>query len=156
VLYCDRCPELNYFTIDQLVILQRELVKVGSQAEISDLIYPLLSAVKRDCNHGDLVTAMARAQKDIEDRDREIEELAADESEDMEEEEAGAGSGGDAANQELTFIQEMVNGGFSATLARAALGHVAPEKVDEGQSLTGKINPLSQMKINSTFTLQKE
>jgi hypothetical protein len=74
----------------------------------------------------------------------------------MEEEEAGAGSGGDAANQELASIQEMINGGVSATLARAALAHVAPDKVDEGQCLTGKINLLSQMKIHFYITLQTE
>ena len=40
---------LNYFTTDQLVILQRELVKIGTNEEPSHLIYPLLSAVKSEC-----------------------------------------------------------------------------------------------------------
>ena len=45
---------LNYFTIDQLVILQRELVKIGTEEHPSVLIYPLLSAVKRNCTPGKL------------------------------------------------------------------------------------------------------
>lgn len=44
---------LNYFTVDQLVILQRELVKMGTQEEPSHLIYPLLSAVKENCTPGE-------------------------------------------------------------------------------------------------------
>lgn len=43
---------LNYFTVDQLVILQRELVKIGTEEQPSLLIYPLLSAVKENCTPG--------------------------------------------------------------------------------------------------------
>jgi len=43
---------LNYFTVDQLVILQQELVKMGSEDEPSKHIYPLLSAVKANCKPG--------------------------------------------------------------------------------------------------------
>lgn len=44
---------LNYFTVDQLVILQRELVKMGTdEEEPRHHIYPLLSAVKQNCTPG--------------------------------------------------------------------------------------------------------
>ena len=43
---------LNYFTVDQLVILQQELVKMGSEDQPSKHIYPLLSAVKANCKPG--------------------------------------------------------------------------------------------------------
>lgn len=43
---------LNYFTVDQLVILQRELVKIGTEDAATHLIYPLLSAVKENCSSG--------------------------------------------------------------------------------------------------------
>lgn len=46
---------LNYFTIEQLVILQRELVKVGTEETPSLLIYPLLSAVKANCTPGSIL-----------------------------------------------------------------------------------------------------
>jgi hypothetical protein len=43
---------LNYFTIDQLVVLQRELVKIGTETQPDLRIYPLLSAVKANCTPG--------------------------------------------------------------------------------------------------------
>ena len=43
---------LNYFTVDQLVILQRELVKMGTEENMSCRVYPLLSAIKSDCSPG--------------------------------------------------------------------------------------------------------
>ena len=56
---------LNYFTIDQLVQLQRELVKVGTEVEPSVMVYPLLSAVKKDCTPADLREAMKHAQQEL-------------------------------------------------------------------------------------------
>lgn len=43
---------LNYFTVDQLVILQRELVNMGTETDPSHLVYPLLFAVKENCSPG--------------------------------------------------------------------------------------------------------
>ena len=43
---------LNYFTVDQLVILQKEMVKICTGGKPSILIYPLLSAVKKNCTQG--------------------------------------------------------------------------------------------------------
>ncbi|KAK3585587.1 hypothetical protein CHS0354_036774 [Potamilus streckersoni] len=57
--------ELNYFTTDQLVILQQELVKVGPNQDLDIRIYPLLSAVKENCTYKDLVDAMKKATKDL-------------------------------------------------------------------------------------------
>ena len=56
---------LNYFTIDQLVLLQRELVKIGTEDEPSLMIYPLLSAVKKDCTPADLNEAIQQAQHQL-------------------------------------------------------------------------------------------
>ena len=56
---------LNYFTIDQLVLLQRELVKIGTDEEPSIMIYPLLSAVKKDCTPADLNEAINQAQQQL-------------------------------------------------------------------------------------------
>lgn len=43
---------LNYFTVDQLVILQQELVKIGTEEQPSLHIYPLLSTIKHNCQQG--------------------------------------------------------------------------------------------------------
>lgn len=43
---------LNYFTVNQLVILQRELVKFGREDRPSQLIFPLLSFIKPECTEG--------------------------------------------------------------------------------------------------------
>lgn len=56
---------LNYFTIDQLVQLQRELVKIGTEEEPSLMIYPLLSAVKKDCTASDLNEALRQGQDQL-------------------------------------------------------------------------------------------
>jgi len=47
--------QLNFFTIDQLVILQKELVKLENDEDISCRVYPLLSAVKTGCTQGTLL-----------------------------------------------------------------------------------------------------
>ncbi|CAC5418279.1 RNF213 [Mytilus coruscus] len=56
---------LNFFTVDQMVILQQELVKLGTEVEPSVLIYPMLSAVKQGCTKEDLVRAMSAAKDDV-------------------------------------------------------------------------------------------
>ncbi|XP_053396015.1 E3 ubiquitin-protein ligase rnf213-alpha-like [Mercenaria mercenaria] len=60
-----RCSELNHFTNDQLFILQKELGKVGTDSEPSELVYPMLSFLKDNCSPGDLLEAMADAQKTL-------------------------------------------------------------------------------------------
>ncbi|XP_052765375.1 E3 ubiquitin-protein ligase rnf213-alpha-like isoform X1 [Mya arenaria] len=56
---------LNFFTIDQLVILQKELVQISSSETPLMAIYDLLSNVKSNCCLADLVKAMDLAKKDI-------------------------------------------------------------------------------------------
>ncbi|XP_052242698.1 E3 ubiquitin-protein ligase RNF213-like [Dreissena polymorpha] len=43
---------LNFFTTDQLVILQQELAQMGSERKLSPHVFSLLSAVKDDCKLG--------------------------------------------------------------------------------------------------------
>ncbi|KAL3881514.1 hypothetical protein ACJMK2_027946, partial [Sinanodonta woodiana] len=116
--------ELNYFTTDQLVILQQELVKVGSNDDIDIRIYPLLSAVKENCLYEDLIDAMKKASRDVDQKKREMEghedgEVASKENKDE-----------DLAIQ--SFIEEMIQAGFSEKLARAALNDVKPGQVTDG------------------------
>ncbi|KAL3881508.1 hypothetical protein ACJMK2_027940, partial [Sinanodonta woodiana] len=121
--------ELNYFTTDQLVILQQELVKVGP-GQITDIkIYPLLSAVKENCTYEDLVDAMRKASDDMEVVQTEVDE---------EHRETENGESGEAALNETKkeriqkFIAEMVKSGYSEKLAKVALGHVDPDQITEG------------------------
>ncbi|KAH3784676.1 hypothetical protein DPMN_162640, partial [Dreissena polymorpha] len=54
---------LNYFTVDQLVLLQRELVIIGNDSK-SELLYPILATVKQDCNQADLNAAIESAKEE--------------------------------------------------------------------------------------------
>ncbi|KAK3585584.1 hypothetical protein CHS0354_036771 [Potamilus streckersoni] len=119
--------ELNYFTTDQLVILQQELVKVGSSQSLDIKIYPLLSAVKENCTYEDLVDAMKKASKDVEvvqmEVDEEVKEIKVDEEVASEE---------TKEKEEQNFIKEMMQAGYSKTLAESALLHVKPDEITEG------------------------
>ncbi|XP_053396009.1 E3 ubiquitin-protein ligase rnf213-alpha-like [Mercenaria mercenaria] len=119
---------LNYFTIDQLVILQRELVKVGTEAEPDQHIFPLLSAVKGNCTPDDLLEAMAAAKEEI-DGDTEME--AEDEgNSDDNEAEMLANATDDEKKQ--NFVQELVQAGYDEALAVRALEFIDPEDVTAG------------------------
>lgn len=118
---------LNFFTIDQMVILQQELVKIGSNEDPSILIYPLLSAVKKDCTKEDLMMALSSAKTDVEridiERMEEMKESDEEPIEDMEEPEEQKTS---------KFIQEMMLAGYEVDLAKEALKNVGPENIDDG------------------------
>ncbi|KAH3728220.1 hypothetical protein DPMN_054171 [Dreissena polymorpha] len=118
---------LNFFTTDQLVILQQELAQMGSERKLSPHVFSLLSAVKDDCKLADLETALRAAQLEVhtklskqrpaldtldnagqtEDRDKEIESY----------------------NQRSTFVKELVDIGYDQTLAEMALDHVHAEDI---------------------------
>ncbi|XP_060597648.1 E3 ubiquitin-protein ligase rnf213-alpha-like, partial [Ruditapes philippinarum] len=117
---------LNYFTVDQLVILQRELVKMGSDLEPSHLIYPLLSAVKENCTPDDLLDSMTSAKEEIE-RGAVME---AEEERDQEEANTLTDSTEDEKKQ--NFVQELIQAGYEQTLAIKALDFVDPDDVTAG------------------------
>ena len=119
---------LNHFTIDQMVILQRELVKAKVDSEPSNLIYPLLSSVKRDCTKSDLITAMRQAKADVD--KMEVSEQEVDMAE--EEVEPCVDEMEDDGKNVDVFIAEMVKAGYNEKLAKAALNHIDPDEVDEG------------------------
>ncbi|VDH96739.1 Hypothetical predicted protein [Mytilus galloprovincialis] len=115
---------LNYFNIEQMVILQHELVKMGFECEPSDLIYPLLSIIKHDCTREDLVNAMKEAKDELKQMDK-VEEEGVPEEEEVQEED-------DSKAAERKFVLEMVNYGFSEDLARKALKYVTPNQILKG------------------------
>ncbi|KAJ8314901.1 hypothetical protein KUTeg_007051 [Tegillarca granosa] len=119
---------LNFFTIDQMVILQRELVKVGGQDEPSDRIYSLLSAVKHDCSKTDLISAMKLAENDVNEKDQQRKEEIETEEEVKEDDGKREADGNDVGK----FIEELMIAGYSEELAKQALKHVSADNIDEG------------------------
>ncbi|KAL3881511.1 hypothetical protein ACJMK2_027943, partial [Sinanodonta woodiana] len=116
--------ELNYFTTDQLVILQQELVKVGPKHDLDIRIFPLLSAVKENCTYEDLVDAMRKASDGME-MDEECKEMECTE-------EVEVASNEIKEEDRQAFIAEIIKSGFSDKLAKAALRHVKPDQITEG------------------------
>ncbi|XP_061169263.1 E3 ubiquitin-protein ligase RNF213-like isoform X1 [Saccostrea echinata] len=126
----DEYHHLNFFTIDQMVILQRELVLMGGEVEPNDFIYPLLSIVKHDCTKMDLIGALKKAKGDVSQKEAEQEvEMTEDEVED-------AGDSDDESQTKAIakFISAIMDSGYSEKLAREALrkGMIDPEEIDEG------------------------
>ncbi|XP_063403574.1 E3 ubiquitin-protein ligase rnf213-alpha-like [Mytilus trossulus] len=136
---------LNFFTIDQMVILQQELVKIGSNQEPSALIYPLLSAVKQGCTREDLVKAMSAAKDDVEQMDRqrreEKETKDSDEIIQGQEEEEETKDSDEAVIENVEesdeiktrkFIQKIVTAGYNMELAKEGLKNVEPDDINGG------------------------
>ncbi|XP_052808680.1 E3 ubiquitin-protein ligase rnf213-alpha-like isoform X1 [Mya arenaria] len=115
---------LNFFTIDQLVILQRELVKMGTNEEPTQRIYQLLSAVKENCSQEDVVLAMEKAKKELFVIGDESEETSVeiDEQEEI----------GDQPEERVArFIHELVEAGCDEAVARKSVEHVKQEDIDD-------------------------
>lgn len=125
----DRFYFLNYFSIDQMVFLQQELVKMGTHEIPSVLIYPLLSAIKQDCNQDDLELAMTDAKEKM---------LNGSDSSDDDDEAQPHGITESVINyneNQLTFIESMESAGFQTELAKMALMHVtSAEDIGEGKN----------------------
>lgn len=122
---------LNFFTIDQLIILQKELALIGDANEPSNLIYPLLSIVKHDCSKEDLIIAFHKSILDVSEKqneqetEKEVEEIVNLETD----KEENANS-----NVIIKFLSEIVSLGYSEKLVRQALKEgVDPEDIDEGK-----------------------
>ncbi|WAR07278.1 R213A-like protein [Mya arenaria] len=115
---------LNFFTIAQLVILQRELVRMGTDEEPTLRIYHLLSAVKENCTQEDVVLAMEKAKRQLFVLDDEPEETI-DEIDNQEEMSAF----GD--EKIARFVRELVEAGCDETVARKSVHIVNQEDIDE-------------------------
>lgn len=120
---------LNFFTVDQMVILQQEVVKIGSTEEPSNVIYPLLSAIKRGCTKENLLTAISLAEQEVDEFDAqqngdEEGDIHVAPSEDSEEEKEDV--------KMRKFLDELKMAGYSLTLAKKALEHVDVDKIDDG------------------------
>ncbi|XP_052239407.1 E3 ubiquitin-protein ligase rnf213-alpha-like [Dreissena polymorpha] len=121
---------LNHFTTNQLVFLQRELV----QTSPSHLVYPLLSAVKKGCTPEDLRFAMISARTDIERQPSILKDTGhqlgyTDET--MQNAQVI-----DMRAKKEEFVQKVVLAGFEPYLAQLSL-----DNVDEEDIIAGHIAP---------------
>lgn len=129
----DEYQHLNFFTIDQMVILQKELVLMGGEVEPSDLIYPLLSIVKHDCTKMDLIGALKKAKGDVSQKEAE-QEIEMEDNEEEEEDVDPSEEGNVKAKAIAKFIAEIVNSGYTEILAKQALKTgIDPAEIDEGR-----------------------
>ncbi|KAK3098854.1 hypothetical protein FSP39_023768 [Pinctada imbricata] len=116
---------LNYFTIDQLVILQRELVKLSEDSEPSKHVYPLLCAVKKNCTKADLIAAMRLAKQEV----TKMENVRHEHTE----ADKDAASYSPQTNADvMKFVEEMEKVGYRKEIALAALEFCKPDEIDEG------------------------
>lgn len=117
---------LNYYTTDQLVILQRELAKVIDGDKISPFIIPLLSVVKSDCNIKDLTEALQDANKELQTLNCYNDDVCSKDT-----------PGDEIAN----FLSEMKDAGQKKSVARAALKDgIDPKDIDNGNTKHSTIN----------------
>lgn len=131
---------LNYFSIDQMVFLQQELVKMGTSDKPSKYIYPLLSGIKQDCNQDDLERAMTDAKDGMSN--------GSESSDDEDDSQTHAIAERQIKYDEidLDFIEQMEKAGFQTELAKEALKHVSsPDDISEGRlksqlKLTGMLS----------------
>jgi len=126
---------LNYFTTEQLVILQAELAKVGNDQSdgLSRLVYPLLSKVKKNCCLKDLHKAMRLAfTEDTDERNRESAFAVIDEAEEMIFDSDVVASHDVETADVQEFIRKMEESNFSKKLALRALKEVGSRNIEEG------------------------
>ncbi|XP_052243691.1 E3 ubiquitin-protein ligase rnf213-alpha-like [Dreissena polymorpha] len=119
---------LNYFTVDQLVILQRELVKVGSDKAPSNHIYPLLSAVKQDCTPADLVAALNLAKEEVDNRTmkEDVESsISTPKKESNEDNNAHV-----LDEKKIAFVNELVAAGIEESLALRSIDHIDVKDIE--------------------------
>ncbi|XP_076466869.1 E3 ubiquitin-protein ligase rnf213-alpha-like [Babylonia areolata] len=117
-------PELNVFTVEQLVFLQQQLIKAGSE-EVSRHVYPMLSLLKEDCSPQDLEQALQDAMDRID---------ALRHPQQPSRPQAAAPQPAPVTDKEKValFMSEITDNGFSKGLALKALRELGAENIAEG------------------------
>ncbi|XP_062573652.1 E3 ubiquitin-protein ligase rnf213-alpha-like, partial [Saccostrea cucullata] len=112
----EKYRQLNFFTIDQLVFLQKELVRSGTEKTVSNLIYPLLSIIKNNCSPADVIEAMKKAKAEV--RKKGVKDIKTTEDE-----------------KKRKFIEKMTKIGFHEDLALEALDKGGIRPTDEAEGI---------------------
>lgn len=112
----EKYPHLNFYTMDQLVVLQKELAIVVNESEPSVQVYQLLSLTKEHCSKEDVMKAITLANTCV----ATLEKKPSNDS---------------RVSYRDKFIQEMEKAGFSMKTACAALN----EGIEETDFTSGKL-----------------
>lgn len=121
---------LNYYTTEQLVILQNELAKVNiDKTQISKEIYPLLSLIRKNCSLKDIDDAMYGAFRSLEENEK---RAAQEEKTRVEVEEEEVGEMLEQQEAAKKFLEEVESAGYSRKLALRALKNCDPENFEDG------------------------
>lgn len=113
---------LNFFNMPQLVILQRELATISRNETPSNLVYPLLFPLKRNCKMADVRQALLLAKKDILDMDKKEDSESKSHSDNQHTEKSLADN----------FVEKMKQANFSEFLAKEALKQISPDQIEKG------------------------
>lgn len=126
---------LTHFTVDQMVILQKELVKVGSEAVPSPLVYSLLSAVKRGCTKDDLTKAVSSAKTNAIKTVTKGKQLKHHKNDSVKlRPKLNVGTDEKQCEETInSFLQKINESGFSIELGKMALKNVDPIDIQEGE-----------------------
>ncbi|KAL8623379.1 hypothetical protein ACOMHN_065913 [Nucella lapillus] len=123
-------PELNTYTVEQLVFLQKQLVTVGS-APLDKQVYPMLSLLKADCYPEDVEQALQEAINPVESLQQRRNNRQHNNSSSRTPSPV-AEIPVEAGETRAEFMRVIVDNGFSQSLARQALDAVGVEDVTEG------------------------
>ncbi|KAK7459431.1 hypothetical protein BaRGS_00038999, partial [Batillaria attramentaria] len=131
-------PDLNMYTVEQLVFLQQQLVKFKA-AERNRLLYPMLSLLKEDCTPRDLEEVLEEAMEEV----NRMKEQQRGQQKEMEEQEDKKRENRENAT---VFVDQMKTFGFSTSLALRAMEDVGATEIAKDKrvfdrSLPGEFKP---------------
>lgn len=117
----DENPYLNFFSIEQMVILQRELANISDKDGKSNLIYPLLSRISEGFSIENLINIVEKAKLELKGKDlhyQKVRKTPVDVH--------------DPEKTKARFIDKIMERGFSKTMANDALQKFKPDEIEEG------------------------
>ncbi|XP_052083737.1 E3 ubiquitin-protein ligase rnf213-alpha-like [Mytilus californianus] len=137
---------LNYFTIDQIVFLQQELVRVTASKVPSVFTYPMLSAVKQDCTNDNLLIALYKARNDIN---------AAQTRTSIDTTQSVGGLQNEPGKNP-SFLKMITDQGYPVAVATEALKHCGDQDLEEALVWCEEHEPEFNTKPSSNGSMQSE
>ncbi|KAK7107714.1 hypothetical protein V1264_015588 [Littorina saxatilis] len=123
-------PQLNVYTVEQLVFLQQQLVRVGSE-DVSKHVYPMLSLLKADCSPQDLEQALEEAMDHVDTLQQQQHHSPHHSPQRELPPQPEPQAVGDKEKEE-DFVKELAEAGYSRSLARKAMKEVGAGDAAEG------------------------
>ena len=123
----DEFFQLNFYTMDQIVILQKELSAQNDNSSESNRLYPLLSLANGNCSKKDVDKAKRKVQTKIDEEKihKQLQDFESTEKSSKETQEE---------TQKKNFIAKLVKSGISKKLAMIALlSGIKPTEPNRGE-----------------------